>query len=45
MSAETPRRGKTVIAPDVLLTIARLSALGDRPERAGQVGEQFLELG
>jgi uncharacterized alkaline shock family protein YloU len=25
---ETPRRGKTIIAPDVLLTIARLSALG-----------------
>jgi uncharacterized alkaline shock family protein YloU len=23
-----PRRGKTIIAPDVLLTIARLSALG-----------------
>ncbi len=25
---ETPRRGKTTIAPDVLLTIAKLSALG-----------------
>jgi uncharacterized alkaline shock family protein YloU len=28
MSAETPQRGKVTIAPDVLLTIARLSALG-----------------
>jgi uncharacterized alkaline shock family protein YloU len=28
MSEETPRRGKTIIAPDVLLGIARLSALG-----------------
>ena len=28
MSEETPRRGKTIIAPDVLLAIARLSALG-----------------
>lgn len=27
MSDATPRRGKTTIAPDVLLTIARLSAL------------------
>ena len=27
MSEATPRRGKTTIAPDVLLTIARLSAL------------------
>jgi uncharacterized alkaline shock family protein YloU len=28
MNTEAPRRGKTTIAPDVLLTIARLSALG-----------------
>lgn len=28
MSTDTGRRGKTTIAPDVLLTIARLSALG-----------------
>jgi uncharacterized alkaline shock family protein YloU len=28
MSEESPRRGKTTIAPEVLLTIARLSALG-----------------
>jgi uncharacterized alkaline shock family protein YloU len=30
MSADEPRRGKTTIAPEVLLTIARLSALGAR---------------
>src|SRR3972149_5342608 len=28
MTEESPRRGKTTIAPDVLLTIAKLSALG-----------------
>ena len=28
MSVEAPRRGKVTIAPEVLLTIARLSALG-----------------
>lgn len=28
LSEETRRRGKTIIAPDVLLTIVRLSALG-----------------
>ena len=28
MTEETPRRGRTTIAPDVLLTIAKLSALG-----------------
>jgi uncharacterized alkaline shock family protein YloU len=28
MSEDLPRRGKTTIAPEVLLTIARLSALG-----------------
>ncbi len=28
MTEEPPRRGKTIIAPDVLLTIARLAALG-----------------
>ena len=30
MSADEPRQGKTTIAPEVLLTIARLSALGAR---------------
>ena len=28
MNEETPRQGKTTIAPDVLLTIAKLSTLG-----------------
>ena len=28
MSEPTPRHGKTIIAPDVLVTIAKLSALG-----------------
>jgi len=30
MSTEEVRQGKTTIAPEVLLTIARLSALGAR---------------
>jgi uncharacterized alkaline shock family protein YloU len=28
MNKSTPRQGKTIIAPDVLVTIAKLSALG-----------------
>jgi uncharacterized alkaline shock family protein YloU len=28
MTEETPRQGKTIIAPEVLVTIAKLSALG-----------------